>query len=114
MPVDETKLLSLLGMCRRAGKLSCGHDASIGSISRREAELCLLSSDSSERLQKELKREVDFHKKEIPVILTGFSMEDIKTATGLRSAVLTINDNGFAQSALKHIGENFGRLAYDK
>lgn len=29
---DDPKLLSLLGMCRRAGKLSCGHDGAIGSV----------------------------------------------------------------------------------
>ena len=27
---DNPKLLSLLGMCRKAKKLSCGHDAAIG------------------------------------------------------------------------------------
>ncbi len=97
---DNPKLLSLLGMCRRAKRLSCGHDASIGSIRSNNARLCLLSSDSSQRLRKEIEREAAFEGKNIPVRMLNSTIEEIGYATGLKSAVLTVNDEGFAKTML--------------
>lgn len=97
---DNPRFLSLLGMCRRAGKLSCGHDGAIGSVRSKSAKLCLLSSDSSERLRKEIERESNFEGRNIPVILLNSTMEDIRKATGLKSAVLSVNDEGFAKTML--------------
>ncbi|MBQ2903473.1 MAG: ribosomal L7Ae/L30e/S12e/Gadd45 family protein [Clostridia bacterium] len=97
---DNPKLLSLLGMCRKAKKLSCGHDAAIGSIRSRGARLCLLSSDSSQRLRKEIEREAAFDGRNIPVGLLASTADEIGWATGLKSAVLTVNDEGFAKTML--------------
>ena len=97
---DNPKFLSLLGMCRRAGKLSCGHDGAIGSVRSKSAKLCLLSSDSSERLRKEIERESSFEDRNIPVVILFSTMEDIRKATGLKSAVLSVNDEGFAKTML--------------
>ena len=96
---DDPKLLSLLGMCRRAGKLSCGHDGAIGSVRSRDAKLCLLSSDSSQRLRKETEREASFGGRDIPVAVLDSTSEEIGHA-GLRSAVLAVNDEGFARTML--------------
>ena len=97
---DNPKLLSLLGMCRRAGRLSCGHDAAIGSVRSKSAKLCLLSSDSSQRLRNEIEREATFGGRDIPVRLLNSTIEEIGKATGLKSAVVTVNDEGFAKSML--------------
>ncbi len=97
---DNPKLLSLLGMCRRAGRLSCGHDAAIGSVRSKSAKLCLLSSDASERLRNEIEREAEFDGREIPVAVLLSTMNEIGKATGLKSAVVTVNDEGFAKSML--------------
>ena len=97
---DNPKLLSLLGMCRKAKKLSCGHDAAIGSIRSRSARLCLLSSDSSQRLRKEIEREAAFDGRNIPVSMLASTADEIGWATGLKSAVLTVNDEGFAKTLL--------------
>ena len=97
---DNPKLLSLLGMCRRAGKLSCGHDAAVGSVRSKSAKLCLLSSDASQRLTKEIEREAGFEGREIPVRVLYSGREEIGRATGLKSAVVTVNDEGFAKTML--------------
>lgn len=97
---DNPKLLSLLGMCRRASRLSCGHDAAVGSLRSKSARLCLLSSDASERLRKEIEREANFEGREIPVRELLSDMNEIGRATGLKSAVVTVNDEGFAKSML--------------
>ncbi len=99
--MDDPGFLSLLGMCRRANKLSCGHDGAVGSIRSKSAKLCLLSSDSSERLRKEMEKESSFTGEEMPIIVLDSDMTEIGHATGLKSAVLTVNDEGFAKALLK-------------
>lgn len=103
---DEKSLLSLLGMCRKAGKLSCGHDAAMGSIKTGKASLCILSCDASERLRAECARELEMAESKIPVITLTASMDEIGHATGLRSAVLTVNESGFAGSMLRIYGQS--------
>ena len=103
---DNPKLLSLLGMCRRAGRLSCGHDAAIGSVRSKSAKLCLLSSDASQRLRIEIERDADFEGRSIPVRHLLSTMDEIGKATGLKSAVVTVNDEGFAKSMLGLLNEN--------
>ena len=107
---DNPKLLSLLGMCRRAGRLSCGHDAAIGSVRSKSAKLCLLSSDSSQRLRKEIEREASFEGRDIPVKLMLSTMEEIGKATGLKSAVVSVNDEGFAKIMLGLLNNTPGEV----
>ena len=107
---DNPKLLSLLGMCRRAGRLSCGHDAAIGSVRSKSAKLCLLSSGSSQRLRKEIEREASFEGRDIPVKLMLSTMEEIGKATGLKSAVVSVNDEGFAKTMLGLLNNTPGEV----
>lgn len=107
---DNPKLLSLLGMCRRAGRLGCGHDAAIGSVRSKSAKLCLLSSDSSQRLRKEIEREASFEGRDIPVKLMLSTMEEIGKATGLKSAVVSVNDEGFAKTMLGLLNNTPGEV----
>lgn len=100
---ESAKLLSLLGLCRRAGRLSCGHDAALGSIRSGGACLCFLSSDASARLKSETERELEMAKADIPLFVLSSTMDEIGYATGLRSAVLTVNDSGFAQSMMSNL-----------
>ena len=45
-------------------------------------------------------REKEFGGNEIPVALLASDMSEIGKATGLKSAVLTVNDEGFANAML--------------
>ena len=106
---DDKKLLSLLGMCRKAGKLSCGHDAAVASLRSHNARLCLLSSDASARLKEEMKRESSLSGAKIKTVQLESTMEEVGFATGLRSAVLTVNDDGFAQAMCRLTENTDGR-----
>ena len=101
--MDDDKFFSLLGLCRRAGRLSLGHDASIGSIRNKTAKLCILSSDSSERLYSEILHEINHLNQDLPVIRLKQNMNEIGYAVGLKSAVLTVNDEGFAKKLISFI-----------
>ena len=103
--MHDSKFLSLLGMCRKAGKLSCGHDSSMESIRNHKACLCILSCDSSQRLRKETERECTFAQLNVPLLTIESDMNEIGRATGLRSALLTVNDQGFADAMFKALNQ---------
>ena len=105
--MNHKKQLSLLGLCKKANKLSMGHDASIGAITSARAKACLLCCDASQRLKTEFERAVSYDNRNIPLVFLPFTMEDIKKATGRIAAVITINDAGFARSFLR-LEENAG------
>ena len=48
--MTDSKLNGVLGLARRAGKVSLGHDAALTAVKQRAAHLCLVASDASERL----------------------------------------------------------------
>ena len=48
------RILSLLGLCRRSGKLSLGNDAVIASVRDGEARLVLCTADISENTRKKI------------------------------------------------------------
>jgi len=95
--MPEQKILSLLGMARRAGRLSVGHDAAEEAIVKNKARLCLCCADASARLQREMKHNCSFAHKSIPYLTMTFSMAALSKAIGTKAAVVTVDDEGFAQ-----------------
>lgn len=93
------RVLGLLGIARRAGRLSLGHDAAKGAVLRGRARLCLLSSDASERLEREFTRMTQ-EKKSVPLKRVRYTMEQFHRAIGVRTGVLTVDDDGFAEKLL--------------
>ena len=94
------KLLGMLGLARRAGRLSSGHDASFESIRKGKAKACLLCGDASDRLKEEFGRTAKYEGRDVPVIEIPYLKYDLYAATGIRAAVLTIDDEGFAKKII--------------
>ena len=92
------KFLNLLGMARRGGKLSLGHDAAIGSIVKNKAKLCIISSEGSERLKREMTHACNFEDKNIPVLITKYSTLELSKVIGSKAAVVTDDDEGLAKA----------------
>ena len=94
--MTHSKLLSLLGMCRRAGRLHWGHDTCLASIRSGKARICLLSSDASDRLRREFHSAATCDGRTLKVIDTPYTMQQIQDATGCFAGVLITEDDGFA------------------
>lgn len=94
--MQSNKFLSLLGMCRRAGRLNWGHDTCAASLHAGRARLCLLSADASDRLKREFTRAADSGGAP-QVIVTPYTMQQFKEAAGVFAGVLTTEDEGFAR-----------------
>lgn len=90
------KFLSLLGMARRAGKLSLGHDAAKGAMVSNRASLCILSSDTSDRLKAEFERLSEQQARSVPIIIADSTMFELGHAVGSKAGVITVDDAGFA------------------
>ena len=80
--MSQNKLLSLLGIARRAGRLSLGNDPA------------LVANDLSKRTLKG----VCFAAEEahIDVLTMNETMDEIGAALGKRTGVIAVNDAGFA------------------
>ncbi len=87
------KLTGLISICRKAGKMAMGFDPMLESLMSRKAKGVLTTEDISPKTYKE----VCFHcqKHQIPVCSMPLTQAQIAAATGRRSAVIAILDEGF-------------------
>ncbi len=92
------KVMSLLGLARRAGKLEAGFDATVSAARKGTARLLLAASDVSEKTYKNL--EYEAKRAEIPVVRLKAGMEEAGRACGVRAGVLAVTDQGFARAVL--------------
>ncbi len=101
------KFLSLLGMARRSGKLSTGHDAVISSVVKNKAKLVILSSEGSDRLKREITHACSYGGKNIPVLFTEYTTGELSKAIGIKAAVISVDDEGFAKATTdKHMNNS--------
>ena len=93
----DNKLQGLLGLCRKANKMSLGHDAVITSIKKRNAELVITCCDSSERLKREMKDECSYDNRNIKYMDVPFTMKELSFCINARAGVISIDESGFAK-----------------
>lgn len=100
--MNTENILSFLGLCARAGKLSKGTHATEFAISSKKARLVVASEDISEKTVKELKFKADKHN--IPVrTLEGITAETLGQRVGKKCGIVAVNDEGFAKALLSKI-----------
>ena len=92
--MQNKKYLSLLGMARRAGKLSMGHDMALKAVKEKKAKILILASDVSKRLAEEFERACSGA--DIPVLSIDETISDIHGALGYKAGVITVNDENFS------------------
>ena len=93
------KQLSLMGIARRAGKLAVGHDAVFDSVRKGRAAAVIITNDASSRHLKELEA-AGFEGK---IIKLDASMDDAAAATGKRSCIFSLEDEGFTNAIAKSV-----------
>ncbi|MBP3435321.1 MAG: ribosomal L7Ae/L30e/S12e/Gadd45 family protein [Clostridia bacterium] len=89
------KLLGLLGMCRRSGRLTVGFDA-VTALCREKQVLLMLAADASPRTV----RQLSFQAGETPVYRLPLDREQIAHAIGSAKpiAALATTDPGFIRA----------------
>lgn len=96
----KEKTLSMLGLARRAGKLSMGHDMAMQSLKRKKAKLLILCSDVSPRLVGEFEKAKSTA---IPLYQVDVTIDEIHFALGYRAGVITVDDDNFSKQIIKLI-----------
>lgn len=99
----ENKLKGQLGLCRRAGKMSLGHDAAVAQIKKRKAFLAVCCKDASERLVAEIRDECEFGGRNIKFITADITSKEIYFYIGTAPKVFTVDDKGFADMLINNL-----------
>ena len=89
----NSKLKSVLGLARKANKLSLGNDSVLEKIEKKIAKLVIFSSDASSRTVENIKRKAKFNN--IYTVNIKYDMNFINSAVGKKCAVISVNDEGF-------------------
>lgn len=93
------KILSMLGLARRAGKLFGGYDVSVEKIRSKEAVLVIAASDISEKTYKNLKYEAD--KQGVACVRIDAKIPELSKACAIRTGIVVLLDDGFAKALQK-------------
>ena len=99
---NPQKLIGLLGMARRAGRLSIGFDASIASAESGKTSLLLLSTDASPKTAKEAAFAGETYA--VTVMELPLDKAMLAEAIGMHKpvAVVAVCDSGFAKAIRPH------------
>ena len=90
----NAKLLSFLGLARRAGRLALGFDAASDAMLSGKCRLLILASDLSERTIRSITRTAN--QTQTRTIVSDISMNDLGCAIGKQTGIVAVNDKGFA------------------
>lgn len=100
----KSRLTSLIGLCRRAGRLGCGAEKIQAALKTGGAALLLLASDPSDRTRKQLTDKSAFRGvKTITLPLTKAELGHACGVDELSGCVVT--DSGFARAIAALAGE---------
>ena len=106
--MEPDKVLRLLGLATRAGKIAFGTDSVIETINKNKAKLVIVAEDASERTKTNIQNEAN--KKNIQVRIYS-NIDAISKNIGKdNKAVICIKDENFSKEMLKLIdgGEAIG------
>ena len=106
--VNYQKLYGLIGLARRAGKVSFGTESSKEEIKKGKAKLVLIAENCSEKTKNNIKELAKMYK--VPVYIVG-TIEDLSQSIGqVNKAIIVIKEENFAKEIIKRIngGEVIG------
>ena len=97
--VNNDRLLSFLGLCKRAGLLISGAETVTKAVNDNKALLILYATDVSENSIKGVKKAADTAG--IPVREIDRSKEELSFALGKHCGIVCTTDRGFADKILE-------------
>lgn len=89
------RILSFLGLARKAGRLSLGFDPASDAMFCGNSKLLILCGDLSERSKSKILKISERTKTE--VVSLNISMDEVGAAIGKTSGIISVDDEGFAK-----------------
>ena len=98
---SKERVLGLIGLCRKAGKITFGTQACIESIEKRKVKLLIIGEDASDRTKQNF---MDLcKKKDIPIRIWG-AIDELSKAIGQNNkVVLGIKEKNLSDQIIKMI-----------
>lgn len=96
--MNNERVLSFLGIARKAGRLSVGFAASKAACLSKKAYFVAVASDISEKSEKEIKY---FAKGNIPVERIPYTISEVSVAIGIKAGIVAVCDEGLAAALSK-------------
>ncbi|MCL2514246.1 MAG: 50S ribosomal protein L7ae [Oscillospiraceae bacterium] len=91
MRIENDKLLSIFGLCKKAGKLGLGRDAVKAAVMSNTAKCIFLAKDASANHEKEFA----YLSQTVPLKRLECTMDDFYFAIGKKVGVISVNDENF-------------------
>lgn len=92
------KILSLLGICRRAGRLTIGAQPTVDSINANKARLIIFAKDFSQRSAKPVIEAAHSHN--IRIVTIDRCKDELSISLGKLCGVVSVEDGGFADKLI--------------
>ncbi|MBR4014611.1 MAG: ribosomal L7Ae/L30e/S12e/Gadd45 family protein [Anaerotignum sp.] len=96
------KFYSLLGLCKRAGKLAAGEVAAEQAVRKKTAYLLILAEDASANTKKKFRNSAAYY--HLPLVETGMKDELGKAIGADLRSILAVTEEGFAKK-LRELAE---------
>ncbi len=92
---NKQKVLNLLGLARRAGKITTGSELVLNEVRNNKAHLVFVANDSGKDIQKRMADKcTSFH---VVLDKESFTQTELSIAIGQKRTVLAVCDIGFAK-----------------
>lgn len=96
----DKKILSMLGIAKKAGKVASGEFLCEESIRNGKAKVVIVSEEASDNTKKRFRDKTTYY--QVP-LYERFSMEALGKAIGSETrAVISVNDAGIARTIIKY------------
>ncbi len=96
---NKEKIISLLTICRKSGRIEMGFDSVKEAILTGKAKTVLVASDISPKTEKEIRFFAG--KTSVSVNVLPASIAEIEFGTGRKAGVIGICDEGFAKKFIE-------------
>lgn len=94
----NSRLMSLLSLCRKAGKLVTGFDEVRQAIWGAEAKVIVLASDLSPKRAEDIEYTARSERPPVKVVYTTHTMDELMQVLGRRTGIIAVTEKGLADS----------------
>ncbi len=106
--MKNNKVVSLLSLCRKAGRITTGFDAVIECIQDAKARLVLLAGDLSDKTRSEVQYLAGKSQYTGEILQIQETMDELSAVLGKRTGVLAITDAGLARAIRSELSKQGG------
>lgn len=106
----KDRVLGMLGISAKAGKVVCGNDATIEDIERHKVKLVIVAEDASEKTKKNMKYVCE--KNKVSILEFGNIDEISRTIGKNNKAIIGIKSKSLSEAIEKLIKNNGGDLIH--